>query len=202
MSKMTPQEAGRLGGIVGGQKTKQIWTKKYQENPKQCKNCKGELPYEKRHNTFCDSSCAASFNNAGLARNLASGKYREKQCQWCEEHTANEKYCSSGCHRAHSWSLLKEQMETTGLARAVGTAKRYLREVRGNGCELCGRLTWKGESIPLVLDHISGNAEDWRLKNLRLICPNCDAMTPTYKGRNKGNGRHARRQRYRDGKSY
>ena len=33
-------------------------------------------------------------------------------------------------------------------------------------------------------------------------CPNCDAQTPTYKGRNRGHGRYARRMRYQAGKSF
>ena len=56
--------------------------------------------------------------------------------------------------------------------------------------------------MPLVLDHMNGNPEDNHLTNLRLLCCNCDAQTATYKGKNKGNGRHARRERYRAGKSF
>jgi hypothetical protein len=40
-----------------------------------------------------------------------------------------------------------------------------------------------------------------RRENLRLICPNCDSQLPTFKMRNRGRGRHSRRQRYADGKS-
>ena len=39
------------------------------------------------------------------------------------------------------------------------------------------------------------------ISNLRLVCPNCDSQLPTYKNRNKGNGRHSRRVRYSKGKS-
>lgn len=52
-------------------------------------------------------------------------------------------------------------------------------------------------AIPIVLDHINGDSTNWTLYNLRLICPNCDAQTNTYKGKNIGNGRHWRRQRCR-----
>jgi hypothetical protein len=54
----------------------------------------------------------------------------------------------------------------------------------------------------LVLDHIDGNPTNNCRENLRLVCPNCDSQLATYKSRNRGNGRHYRRQRYADGQSY
>jgi len=51
-------------------------------------------------------------------------------------------------------------------------------------CSQCGLAEWRGQPIPLELDHISGNRSDLRLENLRLLCPNCHALTPTYRGKN------------------
>jgi hypothetical protein len=53
-------------------------------------------------------------------------------------------------------------------------------------CEMCGLDTWNEEPIPLELDHINGRRDDNRIENLRVICPNCHAQTPTYRGRNIG----------------
>ena len=55
----------------------------------------------------------------------------------------------------------------------------------------------------LMMDHIDGNPYFHDESNLRLICPNCNALLPTYKARNKGRGRGrvARRQRSSDGRA-
>ena len=82
------------------------------------------------------------------------------------------------------------------------TLRRHLIEKRGYKCEVCERDRWFTEPIPLDLDHIDGNSSNHKLDNLRLLCLNCHGLTSTYKARNIGNGRHKRRQRYADGKSY
>ena len=56
--------------------------------------------------------------------------------------------------------------------------------VLGARCVSCGLAEWLGAGIPLELDHIDGDRENNELANLRLVCPNCHALTPTYRGRN------------------
>ena len=63
--------------------------------------------------------------------------------------------------------------------------KRLLRErVLEPKCSSCGGVEWQGRSIPLELDHVDGDKTNNQLDNIRLICPNCHALTPTYRGKN------------------
>ena len=50
-------------------------------------------------------------------------------------------------------------------------------------CESCSLTEWMGQPIPLELDHENGDPADHRIENLRVLCPNCHALTPTWRGR-------------------
>jgi hypothetical protein len=50
-------------------------------------------------------------------------------------------------------------------------------------CEGCLNTEWRGQPIPLELDHSNGDQSDNRIENLRILCPNCHALTTTYRGR-------------------
>lgn len=51
-------------------------------------------------------------------------------------------------------------------------------------CARCGISEWLGEKAPLHIDHISGERANCNSDNLRFLCPNCHALTPTYGGKN------------------
>lgn len=64
----------------------------------------------------------------------------------------------------------------------------------GRKCQSCEGETWLDRPIPLELDHIDGNPENNSRENCRVICPNCHALTDTYKGRNAGRVSNSKRQ--------
>ena len=43
---------------------------------------------------------------------------------------------------------------------------------------------WNDKKINMELDHIDGNRTNHKLKNLRMLCPNCHSQTDTYRAKN------------------
>jgi len=63
---------------------------------------------------------------------------------------------------------------------------RILKEkILENVCSECGIREHNDKPIVLHLDHINGVSKDHKLKNLRLLCPNCHSQTDTWCGKNK-----------------
>lgn len=63
---------------------------------------------------------------------------------------------------------------------------RLLKEgLKQHICEMCGLSVWLGNDIPLELHHKNGNNKDNRIENLLILCPNCHALTDSYRGKNR-----------------
>lgn len=124
------------------------------------------------------------------------------RCLTCRKEPARPgyKYCSNACQHAYqrkvyleNWKAGKKSgLRVTGIV--TNPVKRYLRMKYKNRCCLCrwSRVNPKTGLVPLVADHIDGNWRNNTESNLRLICPNCDSLSPTYAALNKGNGRKRR----------
>ena len=72
----------------------------------------------------------------------------------------------------------------------AGLKKKLLEELKWDyRCSHCGLSTYSNFNvtnvpIPLEVEHINGNHTDNRIDNICLLCPNCHALTDTYKGKN------------------
>jgi hypothetical protein len=51
-------------------------------------------------------------------------------------------------------------------------------------CECCKNTIWNNEPIPLEVHHKDGDNTNNDIENLQLLCPNCHALTDTYRGKN------------------
>lgn len=62
---------------------------------------------------------------------------------------------------------------------------RLIKEgVLENKCNICGLgPIWQRKKLSLHLHHINGKRSDCRLKNLRILCPNCHTQTRTFCGK-------------------
>lgn len=164
----------------------------YLMSPTLCKKCNTPLSYKKRKGKFCGHTCAARFNNLGVNRH-GTAVNKNTQCQVCSKRlkNPNSKYCSFECNGT-SVRQNTELRILQGLSVSTDSLRRYLHRTREHKCAICNGTEWFDSPMPLTMDHIDGNALNNSLDNLRLICANCDRLTPTFGSRNRGNGRQSR----------
>ena len=178
-----------------------------------CKHCGKIIITPKSENKlFCNSSCAASFNNKIPKRNKQikpivkkdikiNVEKRYANCNNILIKSSSKKFCSNKCQAELNWKNKKDEIILGNVTKSP-TIKKFIIERDSYRCNICKLETWNNVKIPLVLDHINGDSTNNFPINLRLICPNCDALSEFYKNKNKGRGRQKRMERYHKGLTY
>ena len=155
-----------------------------------CLECKSETKNPK----FCSRSCSATYNNR-------SGKYNRRKlegnCKKCNiEIRSSRSYCDE-CYSNSVMHDLKIPLwlnrewrggTDTGLSKII---RNYLLKKENYSCQGCRFNVMHpddGKTI-LEINHINGNGTDHSPENLEVLCPNCHALTSSYRARNMGNGR-------------
>ena len=169
--------------------------------------CENQFAFDHRQakKKYCSRSCAAKVNNAKFIKRPRVAQ--ETHCVECGiELIANQRrYCSGDCqhsftknNRVRQW-LAGEWSGSTqhGLSRVI---RNYLIEQAGHRCTspTCAvpggfaEINPATGRVPLEVDHIDGDCYNNSPGNLIVLCPNCHALTPTYRALNKVSGRKYR----------
>jgi hypothetical protein len=186
---------------------------------KNCQNpeCKNPLSgYQKK---FCSRRCSAKITTKGrrhsqetkdkISMSLGNiGKYRKisDTCLSCGSPLLKEtqlKFCNTSCkgkyyrdEKIKKW--LAGELEGNSVGGHAKFVKYYLLEKHNNKCSRCGwgEINPYTNTLPLEVEHIDGNPYNNSPDNVDLVCPNCQALTPTYRGANVGNGRKSYLKKY------
>lgn len=168
-------------------------------------------PSEISETNFCNRSCSASYHNSVSPKrdkgvhyendhngNVYKIKRPEKKCITCKcpmSHT-HKKFCSHRCYSVNRRTIIMNKIKSSNLLttnnthRCTESMKSCLAEIQGPNCSICQQKPfWNNKPMIMILDHINGVSNDWRLENVRLVCPNCDTQLDTFKSRNKNGNR-------------
>lgn len=115
----------------------------------------------------------------------------------------NQLYCNNRCQQDFQYKQYINRWKAgiengmRGEYQISSHIRRYLFEKYDNKCEKCGLCEVNPSTgcVPLEVHHIDGDYTNNTEDNLLLLCPNCHALTETYKSLNK-NGRHDRNKYY------
>ena len=215
---MDKSEAGKLGFLASCKTNKQKLQERidaYMNAPTLCNMCQQPLIYKKRYDKYCSKSCAAKFNNTVRHREKWSKKSKPKAqlrvytdrrktqhpCTFCGNLGKSKNFCGNKCRIDYKEQKMILEFNSGNVSSV--TAKRILIKLHGFKCMECGwdKVNPITNRCTVELEHVDGNSQNNHPTNLKLLCPNCHSLTPTYKALNVGNGRFSRRKRYHEGKS-
>ena len=146
------------------------------------------------YKTFCSKECQNTF----FSKRQQRDPNRAKQCPSCSrKKSAHAEYCAD-CSKNNKLDKRIQEWKNGNWSGGTSnklstTVRRHLLEEANYTCtsEGCGFNTphpVDGSTV-LEIDHVDGDGSNHRPENLKVLCPNCHVLTPTYRGRNAGNGR-------------
>ncbi|MFI6379021.1 HNH endonuclease [Streptomyces sp. NPDC050658] len=150
-----------------------------------------------RHRTRPESAVLrrAVAESKSVAETLRHLKRPDNQCQrsmlrdWIAEEDIGTSHFLGQAHQRGKPGTLPKKTAAKILVQHDGQRRttsallrRALREVGvPERCDECGTPPeWNGQPITLEIDHVTGDWSDDRRENLRLLCPNCHAVTSTW----------------------
>jgi hypothetical protein len=117
------------------------------------------------------------------------------KCYIRDKNSRGVPFCSSACKGESKYKIgftKRKKLFEQGKLKYRRQIRSILLERYGTVCQICNNTEWYNQPIPLQVDHIDGNAANNSPDNLRMICHNCDALLPTFAGKNRGSGRKSK----------
>lgn len=163
---------------------------------KNCKYC--DTPLVNQKNVFCNSSCAAKYNNP--IHRVKS----EKLCLHCGKPLINRcnKFCNLACFTEYQYVNITLPLFYKGGIDKNSTLRKILFKLYGEKCMDCDTGSqWNGKPLTLEVHHIDENSDNCMPENLRLLCPNCHSQNNNSVG-NKSKKKTKRNSYLRKFKGY
>ena len=151
-----------------------------------CENCGNDHTGEFGSGRFCSLKCSRSFSTKSKRKeinekvsisltgrpgaNLSNEVKARKIAKYVETRKAN---------------IFKNLMNCEFINLSYEKKKLRIYYEQSGQCNRCNNDKWLDSPIPLELEHIDGNRKNNDRSNLELLCPNCHALTDTWRGRNK-----------------
>ena len=160
---------------------------------KLCKKCGTEFTPGNGLLNFCSQKCTKGREQTPEM----SQKKREKTLIHWEPDGKFRKYdwdtLNKGATKIKKslerWYVKADIRVQNGEPLCDETTKKYLIEKHGHECWECGVTEWRGEKLHLEMDHIDGNNKNNDIDNIRILCPNCHSITPTWRYKNNKNNK-------------
>lgn len=158
----------------------------------------------RKHRTFTEEqfrsaiAASSSIRQTLLALNLnpkGGGGYRSFYSAVKDFDVDTSHFTGQGWNKGKKFSPKRKLEDFLNNTYPIQSYKLKLRLIKEGVlpliCDSCGITEWLGQPAPLHLDHKDGNHSNNNLTNLRLVCPNCHALTPNYCGKNKGKANYS-----------
>jgi hypothetical protein len=115
-----------------------------------------------------------------------------KYCLQCgNKIKSSNKFCSVKCngkykHISNYNNYIKNPKDFNNGNYIPKNFKDFFMIEQDYKCKICGiKNEWNDQLLIFVCDHIDGDCSNNIRENIRMICPNCDSQTPTFKSKNK-----------------